>query len=181
MATTSKFDFGLINDQIKAHVDQIANLQNGLAIIVDGDTASVDVPIGGYAYVKNNIHGLSEGLYKNTSSSAFPISGGTADFTVFTKIPNGINNYLPKTTSNYTYRFADGVSVNAYSELNIGDVYSIFNLPSYARILGIFIRNTTAIQTTFNHYATGNILYIRTGAAFTPDSNSRIVFYALYI
>lgn len=59
-------------------------IQSGLAIIVDGDTASMAVPVGGYAYIKNNTHGLTEGLYKNTSSSAFPASGGTADSTVFT-------------------------------------------------------------------------------------------------
>lgn len=72
--------------------DKIAKLQEGIAIIVDGDTSSVAVPVGGYAYLKNNMHGLADGLYKNTSSSAFPVSGGTADGTVFSTVPTGAVN-----------------------------------------------------------------------------------------
>jgi len=69
-------------------------LQSGLAIIVDGDTASMAVPVGGYAYIKGNTHGLSEGLYKNTSSAVFPASGGTADGTVFTAASGGGLNVI---------------------------------------------------------------------------------------
>ena len=69
--------------------DKINATQSGLAIIVDGDTASMAVPVGGYAYIKNNTHGLAEGLYTNTSSGAFPASGGTADGTVFTVVGGG--------------------------------------------------------------------------------------------
>ena len=72
--------------------ENIAKLREGIAIIVDGDTASVAVPVGGYAYIKNNTHGLAEGMYKNTSSSAFPVSGGTANSTVFTTVPTGAVN-----------------------------------------------------------------------------------------
>lgn len=67
----------------------LSAIQSGLAIIVDGDTASMAVPVGGYAYIKNNTHGLAEGLYTNTSSGAFPASGGTADSTVFTAVSGG--------------------------------------------------------------------------------------------
>lgn len=69
-------------------------LQDGLAIIVNGDTCSTAVPVGGFAYIKNNTHGLSEGLYKNTSASAFPTSGGTASSSVFTKVSGGGLNAL---------------------------------------------------------------------------------------
>jgi hypothetical protein len=72
----------------------ITSNEKAIAIIVDGDTCSVAVPSGGYAYVKNNTHGLTEGLYKNTSSSAFPTSGGTANSTVFTAQQKGGLNDL---------------------------------------------------------------------------------------
>ena len=74
--------------------DQINATQSGLAIIVDGDTASMAVLVGGYAYIKNNTHGLVEGLYTNTSSGAFPTSGGTADGTVFTAVSGGALNTI---------------------------------------------------------------------------------------
>lgn len=71
-----------------------------LAIIVDGDTASVAVPVGGYAYIRNNTHSLTDGLYTNTSSSAFPMSGGTADSTVFTAVAEGGLNAVLGTLNN---------------------------------------------------------------------------------
>lgn len=79
---------------------QIGDLQDGLAIIVDGDTASVAVPVNGYAYIKNNTHGLTEGLYKNTSSSAFPVSGGTATSSVFTAVSGGLGSELTTLNAN---------------------------------------------------------------------------------
>lgn len=78
---------------------QVETLQDGLAIIVDGDTCSVAVPAGGYAYVKNNTHGLSEGLYKNTSGSAFPVSGGSATSSVFTPVPAGLGGEVTSLNS----------------------------------------------------------------------------------
>lgn len=81
--------------------ENIAKLREGIAIIVDGDTASVAVPVGGYAYIKNNTHGLAEGMYKNTSSFAFPASGGTANSTVFTTVPTGaVNDAVTSLNSN---------------------------------------------------------------------------------
>ena len=71
----------------------------GLAYIVTGDTATAAVPAGAYAYIKNNTHSLADGYYQNTSANAFPVSGGTADSTVFTAVPaegvlNELNNNL---------------------------------------------------------------------------------------
>ena len=79
---------------------QVETLQDGLAIIVDGDTCSVAVPAGGYAYIKNNTHGLSDGLYKNTSGSAFPVSGGSATSSVFTAVPAGLGGEVTSLNSN---------------------------------------------------------------------------------
>ena len=80
--------------QNTAQNTSITALENGIAIIVTGDTASAAVPAGGYAYIRNNNHGLAEGLYINTSSSAFPATGGTADNTVFTPVTDGALNAL---------------------------------------------------------------------------------------
>lgn len=96
----------------------IAKLQEGLAIIVDGDTCSVAVPVGGYAYIKNNTHSLTEGLYKNTSASAFPTSGGTADNTVFTAVSGGglnaiIEQFAISDTANYTEHSPASVPANS--------------------------------------------------------------------
>ena len=63
-------------------------LKSDIAIIVNGDTASKAVPIRGYAYIQNNTHGLADGLYINESSAAFPVSGGTANSSVFYPVIN---------------------------------------------------------------------------------------------
>ena len=81
--------------QTLTNVDaDIEKTQSGLAVIVDGDTCSAPVPADGYAYIKSNTHGLANGLYKNISGSAFPVSGGIADNTVFSEVPDGGLNDL---------------------------------------------------------------------------------------
>ena len=81
--------------QALTNVDaDIEKTQSGLAVIVDGDTCSVPVPADDYAYIKSNTHGLANGLYKNISGSAFPVSGGIADNTVFSAVPDGGLNDL---------------------------------------------------------------------------------------
>jgi hypothetical protein len=106
---------GDINDDVGELRNTLNNVENGLAIIVDGDTCSTAVPVGGYAYIKNNTHGLAEGLYKNTSSSAFPVSGGTANGLVFTAFSGGglndIKNDLNISTA-YLIPNSDIVSVS---------------------------------------------------------------------
>ena len=81
-----------INNNMDTLDEAVEKLREGIAIIVDGDTASVAVPAGGYAYIKNNTHGLVEGMYKNKSSNPFPVAGGTANSTVFTAAQNGAIN-----------------------------------------------------------------------------------------
>lgn len=94
-----------IQDDVTDIQGDITNLQNaiadvgpsgdGLAYIVDGDTAAAAVPAGAYAFLKNNTHGLADGFYINSSSSAFPVSGGSATSAVFTAAPvQGILNLL---------------------------------------------------------------------------------------
>ena len=80
--------------EISALNGAITSVENGLAIIVTGDTCSTAVPAGGYAYIKNNTHGLADGLYRNKTASAFPTSGGTANSTVFEAVSSGIANQV---------------------------------------------------------------------------------------
>lgn len=68
------------------------NIETGIAIIVDGDTCQTAIPFGGYAYIKNNTHGLTEGLYTNTSTAVFPTSGGVANSSVFTSAQNALGD-----------------------------------------------------------------------------------------
>lgn len=97
--------FALDAYQGKVLNDSKTAVQNGLAIIVDGDTASMAVPVGSYAYIKNNVHGLSEGLYTNTSASAFPASGGMADSSVFTPVSGGGLNAIQQSLATVGTRY----------------------------------------------------------------------------
>lgn len=75
-----------------------ANIEKAFATIVNGDTAAVAIPAGHYAYIKNNAHGLTEGLY--TATAAFPATGGTADSTTFSPVNvGGLNDIQSKVES----------------------------------------------------------------------------------
>ena len=91
------YSSGTVGKELSDQKNTLNHLEDGLAIIVNGDTCSTAVPIGGYAYIKNNTHGLAEGLYTNTSASAFPTSGGTANSSVFTAVSGGGLNSLKNT------------------------------------------------------------------------------------
>lgn len=77
------------------------DMMKSIAIIVSGDRASMAVPVGGYAYIKDNTHGLAEGLYTNTSSAEFPTVGGTADSTVFTAVSGGGLNAIQQSMATF--------------------------------------------------------------------------------
>lgn len=91
-----------LNAEITRAGAEEEKLQNAIAIIVDGDSAGQAVPVGGYAYIKNNTHGLDDGLYINSGSSAFPTTGGTADGTTFTAVSDGGLNSLNSKITNKT-------------------------------------------------------------------------------
>lgn len=94
---------------------QIGNVESGIAIIVNGDTATQAVPASGYAYIKNNMHGLLEGLYQNTSSSVFPVSGGTANSSIFTAVSTGgLNSIFEKLTAFISDVIGDSLIPNDY-------------------------------------------------------------------
>lgn len=116
-----------LQDDVTALQTAVAGLSGaaGLAYIVDGDTATAAVPAGAYAYIKNNTHSLADGYYQNTSGSAFPVSGGTADSTVFTAVPaEGVLNELNNKIVNVSA--SSGVTFDANPLTKIGN--AVFGL-----------------------------------------------------
>ena len=99
-------------------------MENGIAIIVNGDTCATAVPPGGYAYIKNNTHGLAEGLYRNKSNSAFPTSGGTANSTVFESASIGANMLSSGDFVNELSVEIDGIGIDAGSYADIDTQFS---------------------------------------------------------
>lgn len=119
--TTIQGDITDIQGDISDLQTAIANVGasgDGLAYIVDGDTAAVAVPAGAYAFLKNNTHGLADGFYQNTSASSFPVSGGSATSSVFTAVdPAGVLNAISYPTAiTYTKNTSvyDSGDINAY-------------------------------------------------------------------
>lgn len=86
----------------------IANIQKAFATIVNGDVAATAIPEGYYAYIKNNTHGLTEGLY--TAAATFPATGGTADSTAFTPVNSGGLNEIQSEVDLLNTKFAKSIS-----------------------------------------------------------------------
>ena len=107
-----------LQDDVQDLQTAVADITSGLSYIVTGDSASAAVPSGAYAYIKNNTHSLADGYYQNTSASAFPVSGGTADSTVFTAVPaEGVLNALNNKIVNVSSTAAGTVAVQAVSKI----------------------------------------------------------------
>ena len=113
-------------------------LESGLAIIVDGDTAAQAVPAGAYAYIRNNTHGLANGLY--TARTTFPATGGTADSTAFQAVDSGALNSLSDSLTTLTNTKFDGATnypITAGQTLNISlsanAVYILFSSTNVCR------------------------------------------------
>ena len=122
-----------------------ANIEKGIAIIVNGDTAAAAIPAGNYAYIKNNTHGLAEGLY--TATAAFPATGGTANSTTFTPVNVGglndiINNLKPVQIANPVTWDTDYVD----DAVSIADLYKMGNM--YVLQLNIALKQTVQVLTT---------------------------------
>ena len=125
-----------VNDSIASATDtwssnkignQINAIENGLAIIVEGDICTTAVPAGGYAYIKNNTHGLAEGLYRNKTTSAFPTTGGTANSTVFEYVGAGGLNAL---NDNFNSKFDENefrapLYVEVFNNTNKSDLSTL--------------------------------------------------------
>lgn len=138
--------------------NNIAKVQEGIAIIVDGDNAAFAVPVGGYAWIRNNTHGLTDGIYKNTSSTTFPVSGGTADSTVFTSVSNGAIN--------------DAVSILNSKLTDIGTSVNLGNIQGTGTItLRESIRNFRFIYIQIGYYGSGFPSY---GQVLIPTSKISI-------
>lgn len=126
-------DNTLVEDAINTNINNIEDLQKALSIIVNGDNATGPILAGRYGYLKNNTHGLPDGLYQNTSSTIYPVTGGTADSTIFTPVSiGGLNIITNLISSKFAY-------FNAFEACT-------FNISNYAFSDGI-----NSINVTFDH------------------------------
>ena len=159
--------FDAHNESVDALNSNIAKLREGVAIVVDGDTAAIAVPVGGYAWVRNNTHGLSEGVYKNTSSSAFPVSGGTANNTIFTPVYNGTANDLNNRISKSTLNSANLIDILSHDSSNP----YIVPEDGYVRITGGYLAvGDTTIVTNVSGQQSG--LFVRKGGRIYVGGNA---------
>lgn len=122
---------------VAANTASIGHIEEGIAIIVNGDVASAAVPVGGYAYIKNNTHGLTEGLYTNTGASDFPTTGGTADSTTFTAASGALNALNNKTLSgSFTTSSAGNImDIGLSSDYTVLSAYSTSTTASYSGLI----------------------------------------------
>ena len=107
LSTTNKSSIvNAINEVKSTEAQDVANLQDGLAIVANGNT-HVAIASGQFVYVKN--HGsLSDGLY--TANSAIGANGTLSTSNLTADASGGLNalngnktNYLEVTATSYTY------------------------------------------------------------------------------
>ena len=130
-------------ETIKDYIDHFVDC---MVYQVNGDTASATVPANAYVFITNNTHGLTDGFYQNTSGSAFPVSGGTADNTVFTSISteglvnkafNDLYDSLVKTDIYTTITNLDDLPINSIGRIGLDasisptGVLALFNYVCY--------------------------------------------------
>ena len=97
-------------------------LESAIGIVVDGDSASAIVNPETIVFIKNNTHGLNDGIYKNISGAIFPISGGTADVTVFSQVFVGLGGLF--TTTNLFHKLTNTYTTSASGNANITELHS---------------------------------------------------------
>ena len=164
---------------------------DGLAYIVDGDTAAVAVPAGAYAFIKNNTHSLADGFYQNTSGSSFPTSGGTADSTVFTAVPsegvlNSLNNKIklfPDVTNILSDSHAAGSVLN-YTATQ--DCYFI-GWATRTADTKVMLNNVEIVDgsqakpsgVSWEIYGSSLSLFLKTGDRIRSDANMRYIIMGL--
>lgn len=96
--------------------------QGAIAIVADGDT-HVAITAGQYVYVRNNTHGLAEGLYTAssnvsananiTSSNMTAVSGGGL---------NALNSKLTSPTTITVTAYGTGVTINDQQVFQVGNI-----------------------------------------------------------
>ena len=129
---------------VAANTAAIGHIEEGIAIIVNGDVASAAVPVGGYAYIKNNTHGLTEGLYTNTGASDFPTTGGTADSTTFTAASGALNALNSNVVISKNPSLINTLSSNGTFTVPTTGWYIIKTQPSDSSYIGrIYINNAS--------------------------------------
>lgn len=126
MATTSKFDFGLINDQIKEHTDQIGDLRSNLAIIASGtDTHSSIIYKNQFVYANGILYQANTDISSGASiSTNSRIANEIAN--KFLQIDNFEIVISGATFANYSSKVNGGsISIVKYGRVAIINFYGI--------------------------------------------------------
>ncbi len=113
-SSSATYNNGTAGKELQNLNGAINSNEHAIGVVVDGDTASPSgVSAGAYVYVKNNTHGLSDGMY--ITKTAFPTSGGTANSSVFEAASYGAMNSATSNkvgVPNTTYINSDSYSVS---------------------------------------------------------------------
>ena len=149
--------------------DTTEALENGIAYIVDGDNSTTTIPAGSFAYLKNNTHGLPEGLYTN-ANAPFPSGGGTAaDSNIFIASPGALNTLK---NSLITWRDETFTNLQPYQS-SAGVFYreTPYTPPAGYSVLGVSLTNWSGLNRPVSVYYIGGNLGILTDGAL-PSTNT---------
>lgn len=119
--------FDAHNDSVAAHDEAIANLQDGLAIVADGNTHAA-IASGQFVYVKNH-SSLADGLYTATAAIATNATLSTSNLTA--DASGGLNTLNSKFSTGYWYPHIYDYDTKLWEigpnyYFKIGDLYFVY-------------------------------------------------------
>ena len=118
----------LFRSTLNGSETEVETVENGLAIIIDGNTSSSNVSKGQYVYLKNStITGKADGLYTYNSSTP-KTAGNTFSSSELDNTPSGGLNLLNDKLKRYTITRQTDAYGNIY-QITGNDVIPIACLP----------------------------------------------------
>lgn len=120
-----------VQDQIDNTIQTLGKVQDGLAIVANGNT-HVAIPADYFVYVKGH-NSLSEGLYKNTSGSTIAANATLSTSNLTADDDGGLNSVYASLNSN--------VPIKKYQDISSGTTFT-YTVPRYPSMA--FIRDQSA-------------------------------------
>ena len=165
------------DQKISNNADEISNIEEGIAIVINGNTAAVNVSAGQYVYVKGStITGITDGLYKAVNAIVSGTAFTSADLDNTDTASGGFNalnsNISPLYLTGNNTRISALTSGTDYSMQADEDAY-YFVVANNANTTGIvlaqmYINNTLAGRNSFNasggYYGVTVGAYVKAGA-----------------
>lgn len=140
----------------------IDDLEEGLAIVVNGNTAPKNIAAGQYLFIKNHST-LATGGYHATAAIS---SGGTISSSNVAADADGIANSLNSNKVNMAVFTKTSVTVPANGHLNVNDSFSVsgtviaavvLSTPNNAYIFGSASWSNTAVTIGLYNSATSDV------------------------